>query len=478
MKLRGVMSETSNHECAQRLTVLAADERFASRGDDLRALAVDIADPEADKWSAINLFSAFPADSVVRLHHSSLLERVVGIVAAVSVFLPVGWTWWGFHDAAAAYERMLADGGEREGTTFLGLWTTGFEGRMTGWHLLVPMALVSLGLIALAIASLVAHRLVADRNVRREERAALAAQAELSSCLTAAQIILDSRRADHPLRIESIVKSSMEKLNKAHTATRKAVGVLSDTSERVSAGLVDMVASLEQAAVQAGVVVDRSREANESLRSVVTATESAVTSSLSKLDASVVSAQAAVVGSISTLDTTVAAAQSAVAGSISTLDGSVSSSVDSARTAMDASGRQLAEGLSASLRSFEMTMATTLDTLRAETVTEVGRAGESLREVVQHIGASAQENSAAASRLTEQIAAMADDNGAARDELNHTIQEVRATLEGIEGALSSHESTLQGHVTELTAARDTAERMLRRLTAYGADFARANGSAV
>ena len=79
----------------------------------------------------------------------------------------------------------------------------------------------------------------------------------------------------------------------------------------------------------------------------------------------------------------------------------------------------------------------------------------------------------------DQIAAMAEDNGVAREELNQTIQEVRATLEGIESALSRHEGALQGQVSELTAARDAAERMLRRLTAFGADFVTtSNGSTV
>lgn len=421
------MTDPSNEVCAERLRSLAADDRFAARGDDLRALATDIADPEGDSWSAVDLFAAFPADAVVRLHHRNVGERIIGILAAISVFLPVGWTWWGFHDATQAYEQMLSEEGEREGTTFLAQWTTGFEGRLTGSHLLVPLALVSFALIVLAIVSLVAHRLVADRNVRREEALALDAHAELASCLTQAQIILDSRRADHPLRIEGIVKSSMEKLNKAHSATRKAVGALSETSDRLSAGTNEMVGALTRASAEANTVMERAREVTDALRSVVADTEVAVT------------------------------------GSIAKLDSSVASSVESASTAVSTSGQQLNAGLRESLRSFEQSMSSSIGSLTSGTVAEVGRAGDSLREVVAQIGSSAEMSSSAATRLTEQVAAMADDNGLAREELNRSIEDVRAALEGIEGALSRHEGALQGQVSELTATRDAAERMLRRL---------------
>jgi hypothetical protein len=72
---------------------------------------------------------------------------------------------------------------------------------------------------------------------------------------------------------------------------------------------------------------------------------------------------------------------------------------------------------------------------------------------------------------------MADDNGFAREELNRSIEDVRAALEGIEGALSRHGGALQGQVSELTATRDAAERMLRRLVSMSElSTAAANGS--
>jgi hypothetical protein len=436
----GALTDTSDQQVAGRLLALADDPRFSSRADDLRTLSADIADPEGDAWSAVNLFSAFPAESVVSLRHRNLVERVAGVVAGVSVFLPVGWTWWGFHDAASAYEQMLVEEGEPEGTTFLALWATGFGGRLEGWHLLVPMALVSLVLIGFAISSLVFHRMVAGVNIRREEEKALSARSDLASCLTHAQIVLDKRRADHPLRIEGIVKSSMEKLDKAHSATKKAVTNLADTSERVSAGMTEMVSVLETAGHETGKVLAQTEQAMSTLTGAVSQTESAVASSLGKLDES------------------------------------VSGSVERANVAMAASGRQLAQDLEAALRSFESAMSSSIDSFTAEAVGEVNRAGASLQQVVDHIGSSAKSNADAATQLTEQVSAMADDNRTAREELERSLDDLRSTLEGIELALARHEGSLQGQVSELTAARDAAERMLRRLTARTEQQPSLNGS--
>ena len=175
------MTDQSVEQCVRRLRELAQDPRFATRSDDLEALARDIETPDGDSWADVDLFAAFPAEATTRLHHRNLVERLLGVLAGVSVFLPVAWTWWSFHSASDAYARLIREDGEPEGRTFLSLWTTGFQGRLQGWHELVPMAFVSVVLIVFAILTLVTHRLSAGINVRREEHAAQEAQTELVS---------------------------------------------------------------------------------------------------------------------------------------------------------------------------------------------------------------------------------------------------------------------------------------------------------
>ena len=450
------MTEQPVEQCVRRLTELAQDPRFATRSDDFEALARDIATPDGDGWADVDLFAAFPADATTRLSHRNLLERVFGVFAGVSVFLPVAWTWWSFNRASEAYSRLIGEDGEPEGRTFLSLWTTGFEGRLQGWHQLVPMAFVSVLLIVFAILTLVAHRLIAGTNVRREEHAAQEAQTTLVSTLTQAQLILSTRRANHPLRVEGIIKSSMKKLREAHEAARQVIADLSVTSATVGASVRELVESAQLAGAETTKLMVQATELNASLNQAAERAEASVAASLSAVEGAVTS-------SLSTVG-------DAVASSLAAVEGATTSSVRSVQESMDASTQQLRDGLTSSLADFESSMAAGVGHMRDDAVAEIRQAGTTLQSVVDRIGASAERNAAAAGELTDQVGAMTDDNATTRAEFIAAIADVRSAVEGIESALLRHESALQGQASELTGARDSAERMLRLLTKMsGAD---------
>ncbi len=80
----------------------------------------------------------------------------------------------------------------------------------------------------------------------REERDFQEARTELIRHLTAAALVMNSRRADHPQRIEGIIKSSMDKLRKTQDAARKAVAELSETTENVNAGVRELLESVQK----------------------------------------------------------------------------------------------------------------------------------------------------------------------------------------------------------------------------------------
>ena len=233
--------------CAAQLRKLAEDDRFAKRADDLKSLATDVERADGDAWAGVDLFAAFPSDTGTASSHPNLVERLLGIASGAAVFAPVAWTWWSFRDASRAYRTMLSEGTEADGTSFLSLWATGFDGNLSGSHLLVPMAGRSLVLIILAIALLVAHRITAEFNVRREEKVAKESRHELVSALTQAQRIMNQRRADHPQRIEGIIKSSMQKLQMAHDATRVAVIDLTDSSKQITKDMTKLVKAAREA---------------------------------------------------------------------------------------------------------------------------------------------------------------------------------------------------------------------------------------
>ena len=456
-----LMTAPDAQQCALKIRQLAADPRFEGRAEDLNSLAADLAAADGDSWAGTDLFAAFPPASALRLERKNTAEQVVGALAGVSVFLPVAWTWWSFHSASEAYEQLLSDSGEPEGTTFLAMWATGFDGRLDGLHRLVPMGMVSLSLILFAILSVVTHRLLAGRNVRGEDQEAQKARLELASALSQAQRILNARRADHPARIEGIIKSSMEELRRAHETTGHLITQLSTTAEKVESGLTEMLATVETARNELVVILEKSREANETLSAATASTEAAISACIASLDDAVTRAIAEANRAMTGVTNQT---EVAVTGSISTLDESLSRAIRDAESSLTSSAEQLRIGLLDSTARFEQSLGARVDELKDATVAEVTNAGSSLRRVVDSIGESADTNAAAARELTEKIGVMADDNAVTREELIRTLEEMRGTLDGIEGGLDRHESVLQGHASDLSGARDAAERLLRRIT--------------
>lgn len=455
------MSAPDAQQCALKMKQLAADPRFEGRSADLESLASDLSSADGDSWAGVDLFAAFPPASALRLERKNAAEQVVGALAGVSVFLPVAWTWWSFHSASDAYERLLTESGEPEGTTFLAMWATGFDGRLDGLHRLVPMGLVSLSLILFAILSVVAHRLIAGRNVRDEDREAQKARLELAAALSQAQRVLNARRSDHPARIEGIIKSSMEQLRRAHETTGHLITQLSTTAENVESGLAGLLTTVETARTELVVVLEKSRQASETLGAASASTETAVVACITSLDETVTraiqQANAAMTGVTTQTET-------AMTGSISALEAALGKSVREAEAGLTGSAELLRIGLIDSTARFEQSLGARVEELKNATVAEVAHAGSSLRGVVDSIGESADTNAAAARELTEKIGVMAEDNAVTREELVRSLEEMRGTLEGIESGLDRHESVLQGHASDLSGARDAAERLLRRIT--------------
>jgi hypothetical protein len=312
------------------------------------------------------------------------------------------------------------------------------------------MTLVSLLLIGFAISCIVAHRVVASHNVRSEERELHAARAELMKQLTGAQLVLNSRRADHPLRIEGILKSSMDKLRKTQDAARKAVVELSTTAANVNTGVSELLASVQSARAETEALLVQAKATNKALETATAKAGESVSTSVAALDAVV--------------RTGVETTQAAVSRSVSAIDSSVTAGVKASQDSVRAAADQVTEQLGRAMAQFEKHLGGHLDGLTTETVAAIGRSGAALTSVVDRIGGSTEVSAAAAGSLAEQVAVMRDDNALASEQLRAALEEVRSTLESIEIALSQHESTLQGHASELTGTRDAAERMLRHLT--------------
>lgn len=450
------MSDERAAQYAASVAGLAQDKRFAARSAELTALSADLADPSGDVWAGVDLFAAFRPDASIDARPTGagrirgVLEQWLGVLAAVSVFAPVGWTWIEFRRASAAYEDMIADAGEPEGRTFLGLWATGFDERLGPGSHLAPVATMTVSLIIVAVAFIVGHRLMAGANVRREERDFQLARITLSQTLTGASLILNERRADHPQRIEGIIRSSLDKLRKTQDAARKAVSELSVTAVNVGAGVNELLLTAQKARTETEALLAQARTTHEALGSAVTAAGHSVTGAITSLDGVV--------------RTGVEVTQAAVTQSVGALDTSVQLGIQASNDNARVTAQQLSEQLAAILAHFEQDLGAHVQGLQRESVAAIGSSGTALMGVVDRIGGSTEASAAAAAVLADQVTAMRDDTSISREELRHALDDVRTALGSIEIALSRHASTLQDHASELTGTRDAAERMLRQLT--------------
>ena len=365
------MSIESPADCADRLRALAADPRFALRADDLRSLADELVDEQLDSWVGVELVSAFPPESSLDLPPTGRLQQDLAALVGISVFLPVGWTWYSLHQASLAYHELI-DSGQPVRETFLGLWISGFDGRLSAIHRLVPVSLISVLLIGLAAVLVVVHRVASAAADQKEIAQAKQAGASLTRELSTAQRILNRRRTDDPTRIEAVVKHSVKQLLAANTATQEAAEELREAAGAVSQALTTVNSTMDET------------------RSTAVAASDALTRF-----------------------------GTGVRDHLVDLRSGASEIMTRSREEMRSSATLVSEA--------------------------VNRVDGTQRELAQ--------------QLTDMSHAARDGGdavGNAVEKLEHTIRDMNASL-------TRHESAMQAQASELTAARDAAERMLRDL---------------
>jgi hypothetical protein len=129
--------------------------------------------------------------------------------------------------------------------TFLTLWITGFDGRLSASHRLVPVTLVSVGLIAMAALLVVGHRIATTIADRKADHASATARAALVRDLCTAQRLLNLRRASDGSGIEAVVKRSVKELLAAHKATRAAADDLRVAATAIGPALTTLTSATD-----------------------------------------------------------------------------------------------------------------------------------------------------------------------------------------------------------------------------------------
>lgn len=423
---------------ADRLRDLAHDERFTTRSADLASLADALDSPDGDLqgWDTVDLFDAFTPESSIEIRRAgrNALEWAISLAAAVAVFLPVAWTWFSMFNAAGAYGDWLSAAPEGASANFLQLWVNGFDGRLDQMHRLDTMALVSVALILLAVAMLVAQRMVTAHRDRVEDRAFRAAEAELAETLTLASRAVVLGAVAGARGVEAMVRESVRALRKAHDATARSAAELEATVTKATQTLNGALATVQP------------------LLADVQSTTGTMSATATVMSDSAVKAGLATKAAVETL-----AAE--VTSSSQHWRSSHLAAVDASRQAMsDAATAHLA---AVDARNQAMVDATT--SMQAGLAGMVDSGNDLARSVQQLTAAGQQVPALVTSAVQGSLGGVASQIASEIATFDRAAGDMADVLERMDGALTGNQSAMQAQVSELTAARDALEQLLRHL---------------
>jgi methyl-accepting chemotaxis protein len=256
---------------ARDIRKLAKEPEFAARAAELNMLADALPLPndaggwsvpeEADAWSHVDLFSAFPPEATIEPTTPSpgwqRVSRFVYYIQAVLVFLPIAITWLGLKQATTAYGQTLAQGDtEAARRPFLELWQLGFDGRLADLWKFDNVAMMTLGSIGVLITVTLLERYAHRRAESRAEARTRVLRSRLLSVLTRASAALGNVKLSSPARFQAELSRSVGDLNRlvdtihrlqsqVVAALQKTLEASRETAEALVGGATDVRASLE-----------------------------------------------------------------------------------------------------------------------------------------------------------------------------------------------------------------------------------------
>lgn len=332
---------------ASQVRSLVQDERFAPRREDLQGVlqVLENTGQSTQGWEHANLLLAFPPDSTIRIPTRRLAERILGLVAAVSVFAPIAWTWYSLSKATAAYQTWIdgsamPEAGEGTRPSFLQLWVEGFEGQLSRIHYLTNVAVVSVALIGLAVLLIALHRWIENLLDAQEASEYAAAEAQLASALTSAQRAIGHSLLTDERSTESLVRASVRELGVAHEQTRASAEELRQVTELFGTALKETETSVSELNTAARETATLTASAAQEMGTLITSTKTVLQDSLAELARTTTELRTSVQG--------VSRGSDAVADAAASLPQGFSAAVQSTMTSVEASVNQLIQQLTAS----------------------------------------------------------------------------------------------------------------------------------
>lgn len=215
---------------------VANDPRFAIRRHELKALASAVRRGGSREavWRGVNLQEAFSPQSTIRLppRRRRRLAGVLGVLAALALFLPVVWTVWSFRQAVAAYQQVLETGAVA-GASLLQLWTTGFGGALSERYWLPEVAQGSATPIVWGILLIAGQRLLSRSADKADDDDVQQGAAQLAQAMNCASITINSRTVQDSIQGLDVLTEASAELLRVHQATRHSLQLLQGVAQRL-----------------------------------------------------------------------------------------------------------------------------------------------------------------------------------------------------------------------------------------------------
>ncbi len=292
-------------------------------------------------WRGVDLSRHFSPEATLTAPREGASRRLLSAIAAVVVFIPIGWTWWGLRNATALYQSWLAAdlAGEQ---SFLQLWTHGFNGALPTYMTLPNVAFVSAVLIAVSMLLVLLERVSHGRQEAVATRQWSTNAALLGHALLGAQLVLDQTNTDTPAKGVDLLRETADRLVTVNKSVLDGANALVQATTQLEQDTTKAAQLLKQSVGQSAGDLEKAAKTSAGIL------RKAIDQSATALETSVSNAVSGLTGS--------AASMSAASKELSQAAGSVAGSQDQlvrAATEMGRDTRALGHSMSQATESLD-----------------------------------------------------------------------------------------------------------------------------
>lgn len=290
------------HSSVARLRAAAQDARLRHVAPELRDLAEAI-EEGGDRFAEFayidlsNHFGGDLADEPTRPRWLAAIQAMPGVL----VYVPLLITWAGLAAATSAQGRLVNRGVSLEGSSFLGLWQSGFRGELPTFLRFGHVALLTALTLLLTLAVVSSAAFLGGRWDRSQDRLSAQSLTRLAEALRAAERFRSSWRSEFERRSRADLDEAASEVRGLQTKASlllaksvRAAEALDEQSQSLSAAATTISEATAKATASSGRVEKASEAAlftSQELDAAITALKDLVQETQRHVSANATAAQ-------------------------------------------------------------------------------------------------------------------------------------------------------------------------------------------